>query len=111
MQKSKAKAQAIEEFKASSEMLDINVKFNQEAFNKGFKLCEDKIANRFLKHDLSFLCEEAPDDEARPSTEATDLPPTEPIPTMSPTTPVPPSSEESTPTGATPNSSTTPRKV
>ncbi|KAG1347995.1 hypothetical protein COCNU_06G018240 [Cocos nucifera] len=75
---SEAKVQAVEEFKFSSEMRDSNVKFNQEAFIKGFKLCEDRMANKFLELDLSFLIEGASDEEAGPSTTVADLPLAEP---------------------------------
>ena len=36
-----ATVRLIEEFKISFEMRDLNVKFSQEAFNKGYELCEE----------------------------------------------------------------------
>ena len=64
----------MEEFKASSEMEDLKVQFGQDAFIKGFKLCQEKVAGRFFELDLGFL-DEASDDEIRPSEAATDPPP------------------------------------
>ncbi|EHA8586623.1 hypothetical protein COCNU_scaffold000592G000010 [Cocos nucifera] len=61
---SKVKAQAVEEFKVSFEMRDLNVKFSQEAIIKGFELCEDRVANKFFEIDLGFLIKGAPDEEA-----------------------------------------------
>ncbi|XP_073113514.1 uncharacterized protein [Elaeis guineensis] len=63
---SEAGARAVEEFKASSEMKDLKVQFGQDAFIKGFELCQEKVAGRFPELDLGFL-NEASDDEARPS--------------------------------------------
>ena len=63
---SEARALAVEEFKASAEMRDLNVQFGQEAFIKGFELCQEKVARKFLELDLSFLGEES-EDEAGPS--------------------------------------------
>ena len=63
---SKARVLAIEEIKASAEMRDLNVQFGQEAFIKGFELCQEKVAGRFPELDLGFL-NEASDDEAGPS--------------------------------------------
>ncbi|EHA8587210.1 hypothetical protein COCNU_scaffold001580G000010 [Cocos nucifera] len=40
-QVSEALVRAIEEFKVSSKMKDLNVKFGQEAFNKGYELYEE----------------------------------------------------------------------
>ena len=40
-------------------MRDLNVRFGQEAFIKGFKLCQEKVARKFSKLDLSFLGEES----------------------------------------------------
>ena len=70
---SEAGARAVEEFKASFEMEDLKVQFGQDAFIKGFELCQKKVAGRFFELDLSFL-NEASDDEAGPS-EATVGPP------------------------------------
>ena len=36
---SEVRVLAVEEFKASAEMRDLNVRFGQEAFIKGFELC------------------------------------------------------------------------
>ena len=68
---SKARARAVEEFKGSSEMEDLKVQFGQDAFIKGFELCQEKVAGRFPELDLDFL-NEASDDEARPSKVAVD---------------------------------------
>ena len=73
----KAKVQAVEEFKVSFEMKDLNVKFSQEAFIKGFKLCKGRIANKFLELNLSFLVEGVLDEEVGPPAAATNLPPIE----------------------------------
>ena len=67
---SEARVLAVEEFKASAEMRDLNVKFGQEAFIKGFELCQEKVVKKFLELDLSFL-DEASEDEAGPSSTAT----------------------------------------
>ena len=63
---SEARALAVEEFKASAEMRVLNVQFGQEAFTKGFELCQEKVAKKFSELDLSFLGEES-EDEAGPS--------------------------------------------
>ncbi|EHA8588129.1 hypothetical protein COCNU_scaffold004181G000020 [Cocos nucifera] len=62
---SKTMTRAMEEFKTSFEMRNLNIKFDQEAFIKGFELCEGKVAHRFPKLDLRFL-EEEDDVEAGP---------------------------------------------
>ena len=67
---SEAKVLAVEEFKASAKMRDLNVRFGQKVFIKGFELCQDKVARKFLELDLSFLGEES-EDEAGPSPAAT----------------------------------------
>ena len=67
---SEAWAQAVEEFKTSFEMRDLNIQFGQEAFIKGFKLCQEKVTRKFPELDLSFLGEES-EDEAGPSSAAT----------------------------------------
>ena len=64
----------MEEFKASSKMEDLQVQFGQDAFIKGFKLCQKKVAERFPELDLGFL-DEASDDEAGPSETAAGPPP------------------------------------
>ena len=56
----------VEEFKASTEMRDLNIKFVQDAFIKGFELCQEKMVKKFPELDLSFL-DEASEDEAGPS--------------------------------------------
>ena len=61
-----ARVLAVEEFKTSTEMRDLNVQFGQEAFIKGFELCQEKVARKFLELDLSFLGEES-EDEVGPS--------------------------------------------
>ena len=70
---SKVGARAVEEFKASSEMEDLQVQFGQDDFIKGFELYQEKVVGRFPELDLGFL-NEASDDKARPS-EATIGPP------------------------------------
>ena len=65
-------------FQVSKEMEDIKIAFAQEAFLKGFKLCQRRMVEKIFELDLSFLMGESSDDEARPSTVATDLPPIEP---------------------------------
>ena len=64
----------IEEFKISSKMRDLNIKFNQEVFNKGFELYEDRVVSKFSKLDLGFFYEGDPKDEVEPSIIAVDLP-------------------------------------
>ena len=66
---SEARALAVEEFKASAKMRDLNVQFGQEAFTKGFELYQEKVASKFSELDLSFL--EEFEDEAGPSSVAT----------------------------------------
>ena len=73
---SEARALAVEEFKASTEMRDLNVQFGQEAFTKGFELCQEKVASKFLELNLSFL--EESEDEAGPSSAATAVAPSAP---------------------------------
>ena len=63
---SEARGQAVEEFKASTEMRDQNVKFSQDAFIKGFELYQEKMVKKFFELDFSFL-DEASEDEAGPS--------------------------------------------
>ena len=67
-------ARAVEEFKASSEMEDLQVQFGQDAFIKGFKHCQKKVVGRFPELDLGFL-DEASDNEAGPSETTADPPP------------------------------------
>ena len=64
----------MEEFKASSEMEDLQVQFSQDAFIKGFKLCQEKVVRKYPKLDLDFL-DEASDDEVGPSEAAVGPPP------------------------------------
>ncbi|XP_073104792.1 uncharacterized protein [Elaeis guineensis] len=66
---SEARALTVEEFKASAEMRELNVQFGQEAFTKGFELCQEKVASRYPDLDLGFL--EESEDEAGPSSIAT----------------------------------------
>ena len=66
---SEARALTVEEFEASTEMRDLNVQFGQEAFTKGFELCQEKVSNKFPELDLSFL--EESEGEAGPSSAAT----------------------------------------
>ncbi|EHA8588084.1 hypothetical protein COCNU_scaffold004067G000020 [Cocos nucifera] len=75
-------AQAMEEFKASSEIKDLNIAFDQESFIKGFELCEGRVAWRFPELDLNFLKEES-DEEAGPSGAAADSSPAKVVPDSS----------------------------
>ena len=70
---SEARVLAVEEFNASAEMRDLNVKFGQKAFIKGFELCQEKVVKKFFELNLSFLGE-ASEDEAGPSPTATTAP-------------------------------------
>ena len=81
---SKARVLAVEEFKASAEMRDLKVQFGQEAFIKGFELCQEKVTKKFPKLDLSFLGEES-EDETGPSPAATAV--TAPLPGTSSSSP------------------------
>ena len=80
---SEARALAVEEFKASAEMRDLNVQFGQEAFTKGFELCQEKVASKFPELDLGFL--EESEDEAGPSSATTAVAP--PAPSSPPPAP------------------------
>ena len=40
---SEAWAQAVEEFKTSFEIRDLNIQFGHAAFIKGFELCQEKV--------------------------------------------------------------------
>ena len=82
---SEARILAVEEFKASTEMRDLNVKFGQEAFIKGFELCQEKVVRKFPELDLSFLGQKS-EDEAGPSPTATAT--AAPLP-RTPSTPTP----------------------
>ena len=62
---SEARVSAVEEFKASAEMRDLNVKFGQEVFIKRFELCQEKVVKKFLELDLNFL-DEVSEDEVGP---------------------------------------------
>ncbi|XP_073100155.1 uncharacterized protein [Elaeis guineensis] len=70
----KAGARAVEEFKASSEMEDLQVQFGQDTFIKSFELCQEKMAGKFFKLDLGFL-DETFDDETGPSEAVAGPPP------------------------------------
>ena len=75
---SEARALAVEEFKASAKMRELNVQFGLEAFTKGFELCREKVASRYPDLDLGFL--EESEDEAGPSSAATAVAPPAPSP-------------------------------
>ncbi|EHA8586318.1 hypothetical protein COCNU_scaffold000183G000010 [Cocos nucifera] len=76
-------------------MRDLNVKFDQLAFIKGFELYEDKVVSKFSELDLSFLGDEVSDEEAGPSTAVTDPSPTKVVPKPSePTAKVPEPAQE-----------------
>ena len=64
----------MEEFKASSEMEDLKVQFSQDAFIKGFKLCQEKVAGRFPELNLGFLNEASDDEAGRSEVTADPLP-------------------------------------
>ncbi|KAG1360728.1 hypothetical protein COCNU_09G001910 [Cocos nucifera] len=68
---SEVMTRAMEEFKASFEMRNLNVKFGQEMFIKGFELYEGRITRRFSELDLRFL-EKKDDIEAGPFDAAVD---------------------------------------
>ncbi|EHA8588212.1 hypothetical protein COCNU_scaffold004407G000010 [Cocos nucifera] len=72
-----AKVQAVEELKISSEMMDPNIVFSQEAFQKGYELYEDRVARKFSELDLGFLYGDVSNEEARPSIVVTDPYPAE----------------------------------
>ena len=63
---SEARVLVVEKFRASAEMRDLNVKFGQEAFIKGFELCQEKVVKKFSELNFSFL-DEAFEDKAGPS--------------------------------------------
>ena len=67
-------ARAVEKFKTSFEMEDLQVQFSQDAFIKCFELYQEKVAGKFPKLDLGFL-DEASDDEVGPSEAAVGPPP------------------------------------
>ena len=93
---SEAQAQAVEEFKTSSEMRDLNIQFGQTVFIKGFELCQEKMIGKFFELDLDFL-DEASDDEAGPSEATVGLPPVETSSTVATaTTDLPGASSSST---------------
>ena len=73
---SEARTLAVEEFKASAEMRELNVQFGLEAFTKGFELCRERVASRYPDLDLGFL--EESDDEAAPSSAAAAVAPSAP---------------------------------
>ncbi|EHA8587067.1 hypothetical protein COCNU_scaffold001368G000010 [Cocos nucifera] len=58
-------ARAMEDFKASPKMKDLNIAFGQQAFIKDFELYKGRVARRFPKLDLRFS-EEEDDVEAGP---------------------------------------------
>ncbi|EHA8587749.1 hypothetical protein COCNU_scaffold003121G000010 [Cocos nucifera] len=68
---SEVAARAMEEFKASFKMKDLNIAFSQKAFIKGFELYEGNVAQKFSELDLSFLEEEL-DKEMGPSNATAD---------------------------------------
>ncbi|EHA8586353.1 hypothetical protein COCNU_scaffold000208G000010 [Cocos nucifera] len=72
-----AKIQVVEEFKVSSEMMDLNFAFSKEAFQKEYELCEDRVAGKFSELDLDFLYGDMFDEETGPSAIAADPCPTE----------------------------------
>ncbi|EHA8590871.1 hypothetical protein COCNU_scaffold026313G000010 [Cocos nucifera] len=69
--------QVVEEFKVSSEMMDLNIAFIQETFQKGYKLCDDRLARKFLELDLAFLYGDVSVEQTGPSVVMTDPCPTE----------------------------------
>ncbi|KAG1355318.1 hypothetical protein COCNU_07G014300 [Cocos nucifera] len=72
---------AVEEFKISPKMQNLNVEFGQKAFIKNFDLYEGRVARMFLELDLSFLKEEEDDVDAGPSNAIVELAfgPSEPV--------------------------------
>ena len=63
----KEKRQAMEEaiftFKSSKELRDIKVAFTQEAYIKGYNLCQLRVAKKFLKLKLDFWSGKSSEDE------------------------------------------------
>ena len=73
---SEARVLAVEEFKASTEMRDLNVQFGREAFIKGFELCQERVVRKFSELDLNFLGEEFEDEaDLSPAITAAAVPP------------------------------------
>ena len=105
------KVQAIEEFKASSEMKNKKIEFALLSFIKRFELCQKNVTDKFFELDLSFLDEGAFDDEAGPSTIVADLPPVDSSSTMPPIASAPSTVEEPTSIEVALNSSTAPPEV
>ncbi|KAG1366801.1 hypothetical protein COCNU_13G005910 [Cocos nucifera] len=108
---SEVTARTIEEFKIFFEMRDLNVRFGQEAFNKGYELYEEWVANKFLELDFDFLYEGASEEVADPSIIMTDVPLTKLASTTPPTSPTPTTIERPVLTEAIPDFSTIPPKV
>ncbi|KAG1327659.1 hypothetical protein COCNU_01G015930 [Cocos nucifera] len=102
---SKVTTQAIEEFKVSSKMRGLNVKFGQETFNKGYELCERRAASRFLELNLDFLYKRASEEVVVPFTIATNLLPTKLTSATLPTSSAPATAEGFVLTEAASNSS------
>ncbi|EHA8589732.1 hypothetical protein COCNU_scaffold012134G000010 [Cocos nucifera] len=103
---SKVMAWVVEEFKASSKIRNLNVAFGQQAFIKDFKLCEGRVARKFLE--LEFLEEEDLDEEVEPSNAMTDPTPTEPASYLpEPTMKMPEPTQKLEVAKSTPTSSTT----
>ncbi|EHA8586220.1 hypothetical protein COCNU_scaffold000109G000010 [Cocos nucifera] len=69
---SEAMIRAIEEFKTSLEMRNLNIKFGQKMFIKGFELYEGRVAQMFPKLSLSFLKEKEDDVDVGPSNAVVD---------------------------------------
>ena len=75
---SEVKEQVVLDFKVSNDLENININFANEAFIRGFKLCQRNVVEKFSELDFSFLTVESSDEEAEPSTTSTDLPTTKP---------------------------------
>ena len=102
-----AKKQAIQDFKASRKLEDIKIEFAEEAFGKGFDLCQQKVAERFPDLDLGFLMGDSSKDEVEPPTAGADLPYAKST-TTEPAEPTPTPTKEIAPAEATSSSSTAP---
>ncbi|EHA8586582.1 hypothetical protein COCNU_scaffold000542G000020 [Cocos nucifera] len=53
---SETKVQVVKELKVLFDMMDLNIAFSQEAFQKGYELYKDRVDGMFPKLDLDFLC-------------------------------------------------------
>ncbi|EHA8586252.1 hypothetical protein COCNU_scaffold000135G000010 [Cocos nucifera] len=85
--------------------------FLKEAFNKGYKLCEEWVANKFSELNLDFLYEGALEEVTDPSVTMIDAPPIEPASATPSTSPAPATIEGLAAAEAASDFSTVPSKV